>query len=280
MLHEDILVRTGLSSDEARVYGALLDGGPQGAGDLLKRLSGVKRGLLYKVLDRLVDRGLVTEKKGAGPAQFVPQPPDMLLLLAEEREATFRHSREALKNALPDLKAKYNLSTERPIIRFFEGVEGLRKMYEDKLEAGIKELHFIRTARAETYRETFGAWFPHYLKRQRAAGVKAYALTVDDEFTNHDPAVDAARNMIRTWLRPQDYTAPVEVDAYGDRVAIFVFGKEFFGIIIESAPLAQSIREILILADRGAKTVEVTHDHPPVAAKEVQRRKRELKESS
>ena len=270
----------GLSPDEARVYGALLEGGPQGAGELLKRLSSLKRGLLYKVLDRLGERGLITEKKEKGPAQFVPQPPDMLLALAEEREAAFRHSREALKEALPDLKAKYNLSTERPIIRFFEGVEGLRKMYDDKIDAGAKELYFIRTARAETYRETFGTWFGHYLKRQTAAGIKAHALTVDDEFTNHDPAIDAARNVVRTWLRPQDYTAPVEVDAYGDRVAIFVFGKEFFGIIIESAPLAKSIREILILADRGAKTVKVTHDHKSVSQKEIQRRKRELKKTS
>lgn len=263
-MHEDILMRLGLSKDESWVYLALLDGGPQAAADLLKRKIPMKRGLLYKVLDRLIERGLVTEQKGKGKAQFVPQPPDMLMALMEERESEIRHSRESLSAALPQLKSKYNLSTERPIVRSFEGVEGLRKMYEDKIESGAKELLFVRTARSESYRETFGTWFGNYLKRQTAAGIKIRALTVDDEYTNHDPEVDAARNVTRIWLRPEDYTAPVQVETYGDKVTIHSFGKEIFGVMIESAPIATAIREIINLADRGAKTVDVTHDHPPV----------------
>lgn len=276
-MHEDIFTRIGLSRDEAWVYSALLDGGPQGAGDLLKRDIPIKRSLLYKVLDRLIERGLVTEQKGTGKARFVPQPPDMLTVILEDKESDVRRSRESLASAMPELKAKYNLSTDRPMIRMFEGVEGLRKMYEDKFESGAKELHFIRTARAETYRETFGTWFTHYLKRQTESGMKAYAITVDDEYTNHDPAIDAARNVVRTWIRPQDYTAPVQIDAYGDRVALFCFGKEFFGIIIESALLATAIRDLFKLADKGAKTITVTHDHP--AVKDVKRRQQEQKKT-
>jgi sugar-specific transcriptional regulator TrmB len=224
----------------------------------------IKRSLLYKILDRLVDRKLILQEKKNGKAFFVPQPPDALAKLAEEAEGRARSSKEDLLRALPELKAKYNLSTERPIIRFFEGIEGLRAMQEDKLESGAKELYFIRTARAEEYRETFGTWFAHYLKRQADLGVKAYAITVDDEYTNHDPAIDKARNVIRTWIRPQDYTAPIQIDTYGDKVSILAFGKEIFGILIESAPLATAMKDIFKLADRGAKTIEVTHNHPPV----------------
>jgi sugar-specific transcriptional regulator TrmB len=267
-MHEDVLMRLGLSQEESWVYLALLEGGPQGAGDLLDRKIPMKRGLLYKVLDRLIERGLVTEQKGKGKAQFVPQPPDMLMALMEERESEIRHSRETLSAALPQLKSKYNLSTERPIVRYFEGVEGLRKMYEDKITSGAKELWFVRTARSELYKETFGTWFSHYLKRQTAAGIKIRALTVDDEFTNHDPAIDAMRHVTRTWLRQEDYTAPVQVETYGDKVTIHSFGKEIFGVMIESAPIATAIREIIDLADRGAKTIEVTHDHPPVKWKD------------
>lgn len=267
-MYEDVLARIGLSRDETWTYLALLEGGPQGAADLLKRDIPMKRGLLYKVLDRLIERGLVTEQKRKTPTQFVAQPPDMLVALMEDREVEIRHTRETLAAALPSLKAKYNLSTERPTIRFFEGVEGLRKMYEDKLESSAKELLFVRTARAESYQETFGSWFTHYLKRQTATGIKLRALTVDDEYTNHDPAVDAYRHVTRIWLRPEDYTAPVQVETYGDKVTIHSFGKEVFGVMIESAPIATAVREILQLAEKGAKTVNVTHDHPPVKWKE------------
>lgn len=263
-MYESLLIRLGLSPDESAVYEALLQHGPQGAAGLLAKLKAIKRGLLYKVLDRLVTRGIVVQTEKQGKALFTPQPPDTLLALLEEQEREHQKSKEALVQALPELKAKYHLSTERPILRFFEGVDGLRQIFEDKLESGAKELLFIRTARAESYRESFGKWFGHYLKRQKDAGIRVQSLTVDDEFSNHDPKVDAARNVIRTWLRPEDYTAPIEIDTYGNKIVIVSFGKEIFGIMIESEPIARAMREILQLADRGARTLEVAHDHPPV----------------
>lgn len=276
-MYEAIFTSIGLSSDETLVYEALLEHGPQGAGDLLDRTKKIKRGLLYKVLERLVTRGLVLQEEKDGRALFVPQPPESLLHMAEAQEDAARKSKESLQSLLPTLKAKYNLSTERPVIRFFEGVEGLREMYEDKLSSGVKDSYFIRTARAEEYRETFGKWFTHFLKRQTALGIKATALTVDDEFTNHDPDIDAMRNVTRIWLRPQDYTAPVQIDVYGDKVSIFSFGKEIFGVLLESKPIATAVREIFQLAEKGAKTLEITHDHPPLKKQERARRLKEMR---
>lgn len=277
-MYEAIFTRVGLSIDETRVYEALLENGPLGAGDLLTHTKNIKRGLLYKVLERLTERGLVIQEKKSGKALFVPQPPESLLHIAESQEEAARKSKESLQSLLPALKAKYNLSTERPVIRYFEGVEGLREMYEDKLASGAKDSHFIRTARAEEYRETFGKWFTHFLKRQTELGISAHALTVDDEYTNHDPEIDAIRRITRLWIRPEDYTAPVQIDTYGDKVSIFAFGKEIFGILIESKPIATSLRELFVLAERGAKTLVIKHDHPTPKKQEKARRLRELNE--
>lgn len=260
-MYEDILMASGLSEDEAHVYAALLGYGPQGAGALLSRLKGMKRGLLYKTLERLTSRKLVQQDEKNGKLQFHPLPPNALVDSAKAQVQVAEKNAAALEAVLPELNAKYHLSSERPVIRFFEGKEGLRELYEDKIASGAKELFFIRTARAQEYRELFGTWFGNYLLRQAQAGIKAHALTVDDADTNHDPAIDKARNVVRTWLRPQDYTAPVQIDTYGDKVSILSFGKEVFGILIENAPLAMAIRQIFDLAKAGAETREVTHDH-------------------
>lgn len=262
-MYEDILKRIGLSPDEARVYEILLQQGPQRAGELVKKVQTIKRSLLYKVLDRLVERGLVLSQKKDGKLSFAPQSPDLLLTLAEEEEDRAKRSRESLASALPELKAKYNLSTERPVLRFFEGIEGLKEMQEDKLVSGMTELHFVRSSRAKVYQKAFGAWFSNYLRRQSALNVPVYALTVDDEDANHNPEIDRLRHVTRTWLRPGDYTAPIEMATYAGRVSITSYGKEIFGIIIESAPLAQAFRDMMVLADLGAKTLPITHDHPP-----------------
>lgn len=261
-MYKTLFESAGLSAEEADIYELLLQYGPQGVGELMKRVSGIKRGLLYKVLERLEKRGLLTAQKQEGVTRFVPESPDVLLRCLADQEELLKRSRQGLESALPELKAKFTLSTERPVLRFFEGVEGLRAMYEDQLESGAKESYFIRSAKAKVYRDAFGKWFTFFLQKRAKLGIKVHALTVDDEETNHDPEVDAVRNVVRTWLRPEDYQAPIEIDAYGDRVAILSYGKEIFGIVIESAPIAQALRELFILADKGAKTLTIAHDHP------------------
>lgn len=279
-MYNDILIRAGLTEEEARIYEILLEKGPQGAGELLTRVKPMKRGLLYKTLDRLAERGLVLQKDVRGKLQFAPQSPESLATIARARADEMQKTVAAFDAALPELKAKHALSTERPIIRFFEGKEGLREIYEDHLTSGAKDLYFIRTARAKEYRNLFGTWFGNYLKRQGDVGIHVHALTVDDEDTNHDPAIDAARGVVRTWVRPGDYTAPIQIDSYGNKVAILSFGKEVFGILIESEPLARAIREILVMAKHGADVRPVTHDHPPAKRELHEDRMRALTRSS
>lgn len=259
MFH-DILTHAGLSEDEAAVYEALLIHGPQGAGMLLPKLK-IKRGLLYKTLGRLIGRGLVAEETSKKRALFAPQPPDILLKIIEDQEADIRKSREHFMHALPEMKAKYVISTERPIIKFFEGVEGLRKIYEDKLLPGTPTHHFIRPLRANVYEHAFGRWFTHYLLRRAKLGITTYALTPDDIDANHDPKVDACRKVIRTWLRPQDYTTPIEIACYRNKVAIISYGKEIFGIVIESQHFSKAIKDLFRLAEKGAKTLNIKHGH-------------------
>jgi len=260
-MYKALLASVGLTEEEAQLYELLLQHGPQGVGGLLKRVTGIKRGLLYKVLERLEKRGLVVPQKKEGVSVFVPESPDVLLRCLQEQEDELKRSKGELESVLPELKAKYNLSTERPALRFFEGVEGLRAMYEDRLVAGAKELYFIRSSRHGVYREVFGKWFDHYRQRQTAVFSTVYALTVDDADTNHDSELDKARHMLRTWLRPEDYTSPVEIDVYANKVTVISFGKEIFGIMLESEVIAKAMKDLFILAERGAKTIPVTHDH-------------------
>lgn len=260
-MYEPILERVGLTRDESRVYEALLGAGPQGAGELLRRVK-MKRGLLYKVVGRLEERGLVVSDERRGRAVWTAEPPDTLLRLVDRAEAAARASRHAIEDALPELKAKYVLATERPVIRLFEDTEALKRIYEDTLESGAKEFYFIRPVKsAISYERAYGRWFKNYRERRAAAGITTHGITPDDADTNHDPKVDASWKMIRTWLRPADYTAPVEINIYADRIAILSYGKEIFGIVIENAPLAKAFKEIFSLVDRGAKTLPVTHVH-------------------
>lgn len=260
-MFREVLETAGLTHDEAEIYNLLLVNGASGAGKLLAKTD-MKRGLLYKTIERLAKRGLVDEKTVRGRAVFHPAQPEELLKAAEIKELEAARIKKAVETALPEMKAKFSLASERPVIRFYEGAEGLRKLYEDKLLPGsAKEFRFIRPREANVYQKAFGKWFGYYLARRSEMDIKTFAITPDDPDANHDPKKDVARKVTRTWIRPEDYSSHVEINTHGEQVEIVSYGKEIFAIAINDAYIAKAINDLLVLADRGAKTITVKHDH-------------------
>ncbi|KKW30695.1 MAG: Transcriptional regulator, TrmB [Candidatus Uhrbacteria bacterium GW2011_GWD2_52_7] len=255
-----LLDQAGFSPEAGEIYSALLLHGSMTAGALLKHVS-LKRGLLYKVLHDLIAQGYVIEGEIRGRMLFSPQDPDVILdrLEAEASEAAKRAGE--IRDRLPELRAKYLTATERPTVKYFEGVEGLRKMYESKLKMVEKHLYFVRPGKVDVYQHHFGDWFADFLERQRKAGITVHGITADDPETNHDVKKDVYRNFLRTWIREEDYSAPVEWSVFDNTLSIISYGQEIFGIMIDNPQIAKAMKEIFELAKKGAETIAVPHNH-------------------
>ncbi|MCR4312069.1 MAG: hypothetical protein NUV56_02180 [Candidatus Uhrbacteria bacterium] len=255
-----LLDQAGFSSEAAEIYSALLLHGPMTAGALLKRVT-LKRGLLYKVLHDLMAEGYVLEGEHRGRMLFSPQDPDTILdRLEAEAEAASKRASE-IRDRLPELRAKYLTATERPTVKYFEGVEGLRKMYEAKLKMVDKHLYFVRPGKVDVYQSHFGDWFADFLERQRKMGITVHGITADDPETNHNPEKDKLRHFLRTWIREEDYTAPVEWSVFDNTVSIISYGQEVFGIMIDNPQIAKAMKQVFALAKLGAETIQVPHNH-------------------
>ena len=126
------LGRFGLEGKKADVYLVALQLGSASAQEIAKR-AGLKRPTVVEVLEGLVRRGLmsvVTEKR---TRMFAVEPPRKLLAQAEEQERQARL-------VLPSLEALYGKSRSRPSVQFYEGIEGIKTVYEDTLTASKKKL--------------------------------------------------------------------------------------------------------------------------------------------
>jgi HTH-type transcriptional regulator, sugar sensing transcriptional regulator len=256
-----VLTEAGLSDEEAKVYETLLTLGTRPVAEIYARVRPLKRTTLYQVLRRLVERGVVRESEMGGKTVFSPEPPEALLAAVDAEARRVERQRAMLAEAMPKLRETYLLAGERPVLRFHDGPEGIKAIYEEHLASGVKELRFVRTGRAKLNSDAFGNWWAHYIRRRREKKVTSFAITADDADANHDPARDAFLGVVRTWVRPQDYDAPVELDIYGDTVAIISFGKEMFGVTMRNAHIAKAFLDLFELARRGAETIEVPHDH-------------------
>lgn len=258
-MYRDLFIQAGLRPEAAEIYEILLQNGPLTAGALLKKAS-LKRGHLYKVLHDMTGDGTITQAEKRGKMLFVPESPEKLLERLEgEAEKAAQRAKE-VREQLPQLKATFLTSTERPTVRFYDGHEALQDLYNGCIDAHDKRMVFVRPGPVKVY-EKFGNWFGDYMKRRIKAGIRVDAITPDDPETVHDSEVDKSRNFHRTWVNMGDYSAPVEFLAYGDTLGIISYGKEIFGLSLENPVIAEGFKQLFALARKGAETIEVKHDH-------------------
>ena len=122
--YRDIFVRAGLSERESTVYEALLTHGKMRAQALLA-LTPYTRTNLYNILDLLVSKGLVEEETDSKVALFKPADPYKLATHIYDQKMRYAEADSLLNSVLPGLTELYKSTTEKPIVRFYEGKEGI-----------------------------------------------------------------------------------------------------------------------------------------------------------
>lgn len=177
---ENILIQAGLSEEQAQAYQALLEKGPQRASDLSK-WTGIKRGLIYKILEQLESLNLISKKGGPGTvAVFSPSHPSLLLSNIERKEKEISLTKEMLASSLGSLSSKYNLITGKPNVQFFEGMEGVKKILEDTLNTKDEVLTYLDMEIVEKH---FKEINNEYVKKRETKGIKKRIIAIDNEFT-------------------------------------------------------------------------------------------------
>lgn len=249
-MNEELLTQIGLTQSQAKVYLALIQNGESTAPKVAE-LSKESRTNAYMILEKLESLGLIEKVPGAKKLTYQPLNPTALEKLAEENTHKVAEAEESIKRSMPQLLSYFYTFTEKPGIRLLQGEQGLREIYQDTLREK-KDIYFLRTP-AET--DALGAQFFHQYKKRRAfLGITTYAYTQDTETGRRNVREDGANKIVRSWIEQDDYTAPVEIDVYGDKTAFLAFGDEFMGVIIQSPYIAESMRQMM----RMIGTPEVT----------------------
>jgi sugar-specific transcriptional regulator TrmB len=253
-MYEKILQQALLTKDQAIVYTVLLKNGPLPAGKLTKKTP-LKRSLVYKVLEQLTELGLVEKREKKGQAiVFQPNHPETIKELIENRQRQTENARAVLETTMPGLVSDFNLISGKPAVRFFEGIEGLKQIYDDILSTG-KDFYLIRSVYEPVYSEKIVPILERFIKKRVAKKISVTAITPRDFLKGRvpSPREDAKILYKRTWVDKKHYDAPVEIDIYGDKIAFLSFGKELIGVIIESPQIAKALKKLFLLSQKAAK---------------------------
>ena len=129
--YSTIFKRAGLNDNEAIVYETLLNRGQSGIAELQYLLPDIKRTNLYSVLYSLRDQGIVEQTIKNKKINFKAGHPENLYELISQSEINLSIAKREVSAVLPDLKSLYNLTTSKPLVRYYEGIEGIEKVYRE-----------------------------------------------------------------------------------------------------------------------------------------------------
>ncbi len=244
------LIEAGLSEKEASVYLSLLELG-SGTVSKISRRAGINRTTGYDVLDSLSVKGLVSISGKEPKQEYSAESPEHLMKFVSEEIKKKNELLKQTEKLIPELKSIHNVS-DRPRVRFYEGLEGLAQVYEDTLTSHEP----IRAyATVDDMHKGLPNYFPKYYKRRAGAGISIRAITPKTEIGIERKSHDKEECREMAFVPADKYYFSPEINIYDNKVMIASW-REKLGIIIESAEIADAMKKIYELSWAEAKRLD------------------------
>jgi len=233
-IYEKLLSDVGLTKEQSLVYEMLLKTGFTPA-SRLSTGTGIKRSLVYKILDQLISLGLTEKREDIGKvALFFPAHPSKLKELISQKEESLKTATLSLGGALGQLTSAFNLLSGKPNIQFFEGEDGVRKVLKDSLSSSEIIDAYSDIESIEKYIPEINT---EYVAKRRKFGVKKRGLILDTPkarqlLEGYNPDITENKFMKCSMVPPQTQTI---LQIYDNKVSFISLGENLFtGTIIEN----------------------------------------------
>ncbi|MFA5966999.1 MAG: helix-turn-helix domain-containing protein [Patescibacteria group bacterium] len=233
------LQQLGLNEKEAKVYLSALEFGPTTVAKLAQK-SGVKRTSIYEFLADMVARGLIVATVVGKRTLYDGIDPEGLNILIDRQQ-------KIIKELTPELLLLTKQSPQKPKIRFYEGVEGSKYVFNDTLnQPDGAEILFIGTW-AGTFDVVPQTFVNQYIIQRKKKHIKVRSIVPYDKDAVEGKKKDAEE--LRETIIVPESKLPIKtkINIYGNKIAILSFGDEKISLIIESQQISDTLKAIFNL---------------------------------
>ena len=237
-MNTTLLENIGLTRSEIAVYLALLELGSTTTGKIVDK-SKASSSKIYEILDRLMQKGLVSYIIKSGTKYFEAAPPERILDYMEEKENKIIEQKSELKKLLPELELKRKLSKYKTEATIFKGVKGGETAFKyavNCMKKGDEWLAFVITFNNINYFHTITKIHKGRVKK----GLKARLI-----MNERHRQLSKERGEIpftETKFVPDEQQTPTIVNIIGDITIINIMTEDVTVFMIENKEVAESFR--------------------------------------
>jgi len=240
-----ILEMAGLDPKEALVYEEILQNGKIAVLNIAKNLN-IKKGDLYNVLNRLEKQKLIYPLKEYKRLTYSVTNPEVLegAILAKEKNI-----KEA-KNRLFELFSLYNLNKGKPGIRFAQGIEGIKKIFNETLKSKTEILAYADASGWLTHLPQYTKW---YATERIRKNIKERVIITDTARAQEYMRSYDAKVTKYKFISHDKYNFSMEMDIFDNKVVYATLREPFIALMIEDKEIADTQRSIFELTWNSIK---------------------------
>lgn len=235
----NLLKEIGLTDNEAKTYLALLSLGKTSI-QKISRVSEIKRTTVYDIIDSLQQKGLIRIEMEGFKRKFVAESPERLERILDQNQQKF-------KEHLPDFLSLYNLEGTQNILKYYEGVEGLKNAYQNILDDIKAGEDYMIVSNGQGVFDLYGEWFKDFSERRSKKDLRIRVLVADTNWAQENKKLDQIYNM-ETRVLPKNTKLQTNMVVTPQKVLINQITQPIIGIVIENKSvieMQQQIFEIL-----------------------------------
>ena len=232
---EKILVELGLTENEARVYFAALSLGPA---TVLRIASAAetKRTTVYSVVESLKQKGLMAVEVRGFKKLYTAENPEKLESMLETR-------RERFRTALPEFAALYNLKGGESFIKYYEGLEAVKSVYEGLIRDVRSHEDYLIISDQQQWMGLDEKYFKNFVERRAKLNINIRLLLQDSESAREAKKFERNYNETIKILPPKT-ALTTNLVIIPRRIVIHQLIPPVMAIVVENKSVIQLHREL------------------------------------
>jgi HTH-type transcriptional regulator, sugar sensing transcriptional regulator len=225
----------GLTKGQISVYGAILELGIASINKIHEK-TGLERRAIYDILNKLIEKGMVTYIVEKGRRTFRCTPPAIISQEIEKKQQGLKE----LQQLMPQIIAVYTEKKTEVGAEIFRGNEAIKAMLEDALN--YNETYWIG-GNSGIEGTPLKAWFSHWMQRRAEKKAKMFDLVDFGTFLEGYEPNKKQQNEKRLYFYkqlPKQLSSPMVIIIYGNKVAQILWSKQSFAFVLESREIEES----------------------------------------
>lgn len=223
----------GLTNGQVKVYSAVLELGI-GTINRIQEKTGIERRGIYDILNKLIERGLITYTVEKGNKTYKCTHPNKILEEIKKKQQELKE----LQAQVPRVTALFKEAKPEIRAEVFRGNEAIKALLEESLN--YQEQYWIG-GNAGVERTPLKNWFWHWMERRVKRKVMMYDLADRGGYLSgyKQEKLYKSRYYELRFL-PKHLSSPMVIFIFGNKVAQILWSKKSFAFVLESEEIRDS----------------------------------------